>query len=63
MKIWGKDIMIKHPCTMGSLDWLLGKLFTKRDVKHWNRLPREVVESPFLGVFKRYIGMAFRNIV
>ncbi|KFP15523.1 hypothetical protein Z169_02562, partial [Egretta garzetta] len=39
------------------------KFLTMRVVKHWNRLPREVVEAPSLEAFKARLDRALSNLI
>jgi len=39
------------------------KFFTMKVVKHWNRLPREAVDTPSLAVFKARLVGALSNLV
>jgi len=39
------------------------KFFTVRVVRHWHRLPREVVDAPSLAAFKARLDGALSNLV
>ena len=39
------------------------KRFSGRAGRQWHRLPREMVESPFLEVFKNHVDVALRDMV
>jgi len=48
----------------GRLRWGVRKnLLTERVVRHWNRLLREVIESPSLEVFEKRVDVAVRDMV
>ena len=38
-------------------------IFTVRVTEHWNRLPREVVDSPPLEIFKTHLNPYLCNLV
>ena len=39
------------------------KFFSQRVVTHWNRLPKEVVDAPYLDTFKDRLDVALGSLV
>lgn len=51
-------------CSTGCIKLYIRKdFFSEKGARYWNRLPRKVVEPPFLGVFKRKIDVALSDMV
>ena len=51
-------------CTRGGSSFMLGNnLFSKTEVRYWNRLPTEVVESPSPDAFKNGLEVALRDMI
>ena len=48
---------------MDSVHQIVGKVSSLKVVNYWNRLPREVVESPSLEMFKKHMVVALRDRV
>ncbi len=62
----GFDSSIGNGLKMGQgrFSWVLRKAFIAgRLMEHWNRLAREVVESPSPEVFRRCIDVVLRDTV
>jgi len=43
--------------------YVADQLYFLRVVKHWNRLPMEVVNAPSLGTFKARLDGALSNLI
>ena len=42
---------------------MMKNFFTKRVTEHWNRLPREVAETPSLEIFKTHLDTYLCNLL
>ncbi|GAB0180665.1 translation initiation factor IF-2-like [Grus japonensis] len=52
-----------HKLELRKFHLNMRKNFTLRMTEHWNRLPREVVESPSLEMFKTHLDVILCNLL
>jgi len=52
-------------CARGRPGWILRKTYFQKErvIRHWNGVPRKLVETLSLEVFKNHIDIVLRNVV
>lgn len=61
-EVRGKGIMVSHIKRV-AFYWIRNKFLTVKMLKHWGRLPREIVDALSLEVLKASLGGAWSNMV
>ena len=59
--VMGQEAMVKNQSTEKSAEKWEKSFFIVGAVKHWSRLPSEVVKSPSLEIFKTQLDKALSN--